>query len=88
MVAMPAAAMGIGFPLGLRLASRAAARDPARAELGPWLWGINGACGVVASGVGLTISMAFGITSTLLLGALCYLALILCTRRLYGSSTV
>ncbi len=83
MVAVPAAAMGIGFPLGLRLASRAAARDPARAELGPWLWGINGACGVVASGVGLTISMAFGITSTLLLGALCYLALVACTRRLY-----
>ena len=77
MVAVPALGMGICFPMGLRL------MDSLRAqELGPWLWGINGAFGVCASGIALGVSMIWGISTTLALGALCYLLLLLCTRRL------
>jgi hypothetical protein len=46
------------------------------------MWGINGACGVVASGLALTSSMAWGIGTTLLIGAGCYLVLPVCTARM------
>ncbi len=75
-VAVPALGMGLCFPLGLRL-SRTGAGDSA--PLGPWLWAVNGACGVLASGVGLLISMMMGVLTTMLIGAACYLFLLLCT---------
>ena len=80
LVAVPALGLGLGFPLGLRLVEGLAGGE--RPPLGPWMWGINGACGVVASGLALTSSMAWGIGTTLLIGAGCYLALPLCTARL------
>jgi hypothetical protein len=80
LVAVPALGMGIGFPLGLRLVERM--REPSQPPLGPWMWGLNGACGVVASGLALTCSMAWGISTTLAVGACCYLALLACTARL------
>ena len=80
-VALPALGMGLGFPLGLRLVARFG-EDETRPALGPWLWGINGACGVCASGLALGSSMTWGIPATLFFGALCYFALIFCTRRL------
>jgi hypothetical protein len=76
LVATPALGLGLGFPLGLRLVERL------RADLGPWMWGVNGACGVVASGLALTSSMAWGISVTLRIGAACYVALIVCTALL------
>lgn len=79
-VALPALGMGLGFPLGLRLCDRLGGPD--RPSLGPWMWGLNGACGVVASGLALTCSMAWGIRTTLVLGACCYVALLVCTARL------
>jgi hypothetical protein len=42
----------------------------------PWFWGINGAAGVLASIIAVTLSLALGIGATLVLGALCYLLLI------------
>lgn len=80
-VAVPALGMGLGFPIGLRLVQqrRKAADGP---ELGPWLWGINGACGVCASGLALGCSMAWGVPTTLAVGAACYLLLLVCTWRL------
>jgi len=63
--------MGFGFPTGMRLA---AARDERPTV---WFWGINGAAGVLGSVLAIVLSIAFGIGATLLLGALCYLALIL-----------
>lgn len=83
LVAVPALGMGLGFPLGLRLLSRIGGED--RADLGPWMWGVNGACGVVATGLALTSSMAWGIPTTLAIGAACYFALPLCTWRLHAS---
>lgn len=80
LVAVPALGLGLGFPLGLRLVEGLAGDE--RPPLGPWMWGINGACGVVASGLALTSSMAWGIGTTLLIGAGCYLVLPLCTAVL------
>jgi hypothetical protein len=86
-VGVPAVGMGLGFPLGLRLVAELSARGDSgpRADLGPWMWGINGACGVVASGLALTCSMAWGMTTTLLIGAGLYLALVPCTAWLSRS---
>lgn len=80
LVALAALGMGLGFPLGLRLCERL--RKPEQPALGPWMWGLNGACGVVASGVALTCSMAWGVRTTLVIGACCYVALLVCTARL------
>jgi hypothetical protein len=79
-VGVPALGLGLGFPLGLRLCARLT--DAEEADLGPWLWGVNGAAGVCASGLALACSMVWGISTTLAVGAGCYLALIACTRRL------
>jgi len=85
LVAIPALGLGLGFPLGLRLCElmeQRRAPEQGRPRLGPWLWGINGAFGVCGSGLGLGISMIWGIPTTLLVGALCYLLLPLATQRL------
>jgi len=84
-VGVPALGMGLGFPLGLRLVS--ALSGEGRPDLGPWMWGVNGACGVVASGLALTCSMAWGIAATLYAGAVCYVALLACTAWLVRGRT-
>jgi hypothetical protein len=63
--------MGQAFPTGMRLTRREGA-DPT-----PWLWGVNGASGVVASVVAVIVSISAGITTTLALSAVCYVLLIL-----------
>ena len=80
LIAPTALGLGLGFPLGLRVCERMELRvlgaaslgDHHGSALGPWLWGINGACGVCASGLALGTSMIFGIDVTLLIGAACY----------------
>ncbi|HVE88278.1 MAG TPA: hypothetical protein VNA44_01150 [Burkholderiaceae bacterium] len=62
--------MGFGFPAGMRFIS-AVDRKPT-----PWFWGINGASGVLASAVAVGCSIAYGISTTLALGAICYFLLI------------
>ena len=62
--------LGFGFPTGMRLVS---AIDP---KPTPWFWGINGAAGVLASIIAVTLSLALGISATLVLGALCYFMLV------------
>jgi spermidine synthase len=62
--------LGFGFPTGMRLVSAIDAKPT------PWFWGINGAAGVLASIVGVTLSLALGIGATLVLGSLCYFLLI------------
>jgi hypothetical protein len=80
LVAVPALGMGLCFPLGLRLVDRSIGPD--KPGLGPWMWGLNGACGVVASGLALTCSMVWGIGTTLAIGAGCYVLLLACTAAL------
>jgi spermidine synthase len=62
--------MGFGFPTGMRLVALVD-RKPT-----PWFWGINGAAGVLASIAAIASSIAFGISVTLTIGAVCYLLLI------------
>jgi hypothetical protein len=62
--------LGFGFPTGIRLIS---AIDPRPT---PWFWGINGAAGTLASTVAVASSIAFGIGTTLTIGATCYILLI------------
>jgi hypothetical protein len=59
--------MGFGFPTGMRLAS-AISTGPT-----PWFWGVNGAAGVLAASIAVVTSLAFGIDTTLRIGAACYL---------------
>jgi hypothetical protein len=62
--------LGFGFPTGMRLIS-AIDRSPT-----PWFWGVNGAAGTLASTVAVASSIAFGIATTLTIGAVCYVLLI------------
>jgi hypothetical protein len=63
--------MGTAFPLGMRIAMRL------RPELGPWLWGINGATSVLASVLAVVIAMAFGISVSFWSGAASYLVAVI-----------
>ena len=69
-------ALGCCFPIGLRLVGR---RAPA---LTAWMWGVNGACGVMASIVAVMVSMWLGIQVNLLIAAALYLALAVPMRTL------
>jgi len=75
--------MGFCFPVGMRLVG---GRAPA---LNAWMWGINGACGVMASIVAVMVSMWLGIEINLLIAAGLYLLLAVPMRALYsGGSTL
>ncbi|RPJ29922.1 MAG: hypothetical protein EHM35_13035 [Planctomycetaceae bacterium] len=62
--------MGFGFPIGMRLVMSQDARPT------PWFWGINGAAGVLASGLAVACSILFSIDATIRVGGICYLLLI------------
>jgi uncharacterized membrane protein len=59
--------MGTAFPLGMRLAMAS------RPELGPWLWGVNGATSVLASVLAVVIAMVAGISASFWTGVAGYL---------------
>jgi len=61
--------MGFGFPTGMEIVNAIDARPT------PWLWAVNGAAGVLAAGLAVALSIAFSISVTLWLGAVCYLLL-------------
>ena len=58
--------LGFCFPFGLRLV-REHAPDAA-----PWMWGVNGACAVLASILAVILSISFGIQANLWLAAVAY----------------
>ncbi len=72
--------LGFAFPTGMRLVEEV--------EQGPtpWFWGINGATSVVASVLGVMLSMSLGISATMLISAACYLLLIPTSFTLLGLS--
>jgi hypothetical protein len=77
MLVVPVAcALGVCFPIGMRLLGRHSDRVTA------WMWGVNGACGVMASIVAVMVSMWIGIAANLVLAAGLYLMLPLAMRRL------
>ena len=58
--------LGLCFPLGLRLVRRISGEGL------PWMWGVNGAAGVLASVSAVAISILGGIHLSLYLAALLY----------------
>ncbi|MDA9459584.1 hypothetical protein XI00_36030 [Bradyrhizobium sp. CCBAU 21359] len=62
--------MGYGFPTGMRLTT---AIDPTPT---PWLWGVNGAAGVLAAGLAVACSIGFSVDATIRLGGICYILLL------------
>ena len=58
--------LGFCFPFGIRLVT--AISD----EATPWMWGVNGACGVLASVLAVVVSMSFGIHANLLVAGVLY----------------
>jgi len=76
LVAAAALPMGMCFPLGLRLFRQYSD------DCLPWLWGVNGATGVLASVLAVAISMWSGINSSLLVAIGCYSLLIVPARAL------
>ena len=77
-------AFGLGycFPTGLRLTGRHSDRVTA------WMWGVNGACGVMASILAVMISMWLGIDGNLLVAAGLYALLALPMRSLAAARSV
>lgn len=75
-----ACALGCCFPLGMRLVGRHSPRVAA------WLWGVNGACGVLASIVAVIVSVWLGIQANLWIAAGVYALLALPTGKLARSS--
>jgi hypothetical protein len=71
-VAPAALAMGFAFPAGMT-----AFGEDNRA----WFWAVNGAVSVLASACSLAVSMAFGFTRVLWIGAACYGVAALLLRR-------
>jgi hypothetical protein len=61
--------MGFGFPTGMEIINTIDSRPT------PWFWAVNGAAGVLAAGIAVTISIYSSITTTLWCGAACYLLL-------------
>jgi hypothetical protein len=61
--------MGFGFPTGMQIVNCIDERPT------PWFWALNGAAGVLASGLAVTISIEFSISATLWCGAVSYFLL-------------
>ncbi len=68
--------LGYGFPTGMALSSRV------NTQLTPWLWGVNGAAGVLGSSVAIVLNIAFGVQYTIWIGCLCYALIPLAARVL------
>jgi hypothetical protein len=58
--------MGFMFPTGMRLCARIDSR------ITPWLWAVNGAAGVLASGAVVLVSIATSLNYSLRVGAVAY----------------
>ena len=63
----------IGTVLGMPFPTGMASLTGEQKEWGPWLWGINGALGVVSSVLATAISLFFGISVTFFAGVAAYL---------------
>jgi spermidine synthase len=67
--------LGLCFPIGVRLVGGSSA-------VVPWAWGVNGACGVLASIGAVAVSLWLGIDANLWAAGVLYLALTVPLRRL------
>lgn len=69
--------MGFMFPTGMRLCARIDSR------ITPWLWAVNGAAGVLASGAVVLVSIATSLNHSLWIGAVAYALLAVVGPRLF-----
>lgn len=69
--------LGLCFPIGLRLVRRIAP------DALPWMWGVNGACGVLASVAAVGVSISAGIHANLYAAAALYASLLLAAPALW-----
>jgi hypothetical protein len=69
--------MGFMFPTGMRLCTRIDSRTT------PWLWAVNGASGVLASGAVVLVSIATSLNHSLWVGAVAYALLAVVGPRLF-----
>jgi hypothetical protein len=72
--------MGFGFPTGMRLVRTAKASET------PWYWALNGVFSVMSSAIAVFVSIYFGISTSLMIGIVCYLALLLCIPGILKAS--
>jgi len=63
--------LGFCFPIGMRLVQRLSL------DAMPWMWGVNGACGVLGAVLAVGISMWAGITASLLAATALYASIAL-----------
>jgi hypothetical protein len=68
--------MGFMFPTGMRLCTRIDSR------ITPWLWAVNGAGGVLASGLVVLVSIDTSLNHSLWVGAVAYALLTVVGPRL------
>ena len=68
--------MGFMFPTGMRLCTRIDSR------ITPWLWAVNGAGGVLASGLVVLVSIGTSLNESLRVGAVAYALLTVVGPRL------
>jgi hypothetical protein len=61
--------MGMAFPMGIRKAREAHEGAPTA-----WYWGINGAFSVISSVLAVVVAVFWGVTMTLLVGLVAYMA--------------
>ena len=71
--------MGLGFPLGMVQVGRVSE------TVTPWMWGINGAAGVVGTVLAVFLSMLWGISFTMAVGIGCYAMVLAANWLLMGS---
>lgn len=69
LVAPVSVLLGLCFPIGMRLVKRVSD------DAAPWMWGVNGACGVVGAVLAVGVSIWAGIDRNLFLAAGLYAAL-------------
>jgi hypothetical protein len=62
--------MGMCFPAGMRMINQE------KSSATPWYWALNGIFGVLCSALAVFISIYFGISTNLIISALCYFSLI------------
>ena len=76
--------MGTPFPVGLRALAMAASDENNHVE---WAWAMNAASSVLGSVLAIVIAVQFGLTATLVCGAISYLFALLLRGKLLGAAS-
>jgi spermidine synthase len=72
--------LGVSFPVGMRLVRTS------RMPETPWYWALNGVFSVLCSALTVFISIYFSISTSLYVGAACYVLLLLCLPGMVGAA--